>query len=390
MKKFLKYFHLRLFFAAKGCIVVKKMLWWSFVFFCVFMLFCTSAVFGETIVRGDITYDVSDGEATAVKCSISATNALLEEQINGAPVTAIGDSAFENCASLLYIEIPKSVTRIGDRAFYGCKALRSFSLPENLEYLGEYAFAECESFDTFSVPSKITSLGNSVFIRCKKLYELNLPYGLLSIGERAFCGCVKLSSIIIPESVYYIGNSAFLDCKELKNIEIPEGVTALYSDTFYGCCSLKKITLPKSLSFLGDRVFYDCNKLEEISLSVAASEIGEEVFGGACGIYVVFYDGKETQWNKITINLNNENFFETEKVFNAATEERICKKEQTWEDIGDYVIFSSYDGDVLLDAQAKIYKGKPLTYAPVKGRTSIKLFIWSEDLQPRDIATILE
>lgn len=36
-------------------------------------------------------------------------------------VTVIGNQAFENCKSLVYVKIPEGVTEIQDNAFLGCK-----------------------------------------------------------------------------------------------------------------------------------------------------------------------------------------------------------------------------------------------------------------------------
>ena len=52
----------------------------------------------------------------------------------------IGASAFENCASVKYIEIPESVTTIGIYAFDGCTALATVYLPAELTNCNANAF----------------------------------------------------------------------------------------------------------------------------------------------------------------------------------------------------------------------------------------------------------
>lgn len=51
-------------------------------------------------------------------CDESATSVVIPAEIDGVPVTIIGDSAFKNCKSLTEIVIPDSVTDIGEYAFF--------------------------------------------------------------------------------------------------------------------------------------------------------------------------------------------------------------------------------------------------------------------------------
>ncbi|MBQ2788862.1 MAG: leucine-rich repeat protein [Thermoguttaceae bacterium] len=59
--------------------------------------------------------------------------------MDGKPVVAIGDSAFERCFSLLSVTLPESLQTIGNLAFFGCSSLCSVSLP------GDDAFADSSS-----------------------------------------------------------------------------------------------------------------------------------------------------------------------------------------------------------------------------------------------------
>jgi len=52
-------------------------------------------------------------------CDTSVTDVVIPDEIEGLPVTVIGDSAFANC-SISSIGIPKSVTYIGYSAFANC------------------------------------------------------------------------------------------------------------------------------------------------------------------------------------------------------------------------------------------------------------------------------
>ena len=60
-------------------------------------------------------------------------------------VTAIGNYAFDGCASLKSINIQDSVTSIGKFAFYDCENLESISIPDNVKFIDESAFWYCDN-----------------------------------------------------------------------------------------------------------------------------------------------------------------------------------------------------------------------------------------------------
>ena len=63
----------------------------------------------------------------------------------GNGVTAIGNSAFDGCESLVDLTLGSSVRSIGTRAFYGCSSLAEITLPSSVISIGSQAFYECTS-----------------------------------------------------------------------------------------------------------------------------------------------------------------------------------------------------------------------------------------------------
>lgn len=69
----------------------------------------SSSVRGGTV--GDLTYSITDGQVVITDCDTSAEGELtIPAEIEGLPVTSIGDAAFFRCSSLTSITIPEGVT----------------------------------------------------------------------------------------------------------------------------------------------------------------------------------------------------------------------------------------------------------------------------------------
>jgi len=116
-----------------------------------------------------------DGLVAITDCNTSAEGELvIPNEIEGLPVTSIGDNAFCGCSRLTLINIPDSITSIGSWAFDMCSSLTSITIPEG-----------------------VTSIGGGAFNRCTSLTSINIPDSITSIGRWAFEGCSSLTSITI-------------------------------------------------------------------------------------------------------------------------------------------------------------------------------------------------
>ena len=96
----------------------------------------------------------------------------------------IGDSAFENCSSLVNCDMVNdgtTVTFIGNSAFRNtsvtmlrssmipqngfenCKNLKEISLPDSTSFVYDGCFKNCKSIEKFTFPSKIWGIGANMF-----------------------------------------------------------------------------------------------------------------------------------------------------------------------------------------------------------------------------------
>jgi hypothetical protein len=191
-----------------------------------------------------LSYNIYEDHAEVAKCDSEAVGEIvIPEEIDGVPVTRIGEKAFEDCESLKSITIPNSVTSIGYDAFYKCRILKSVTIPDSVTSIGDAAFFECESLKLITIPDSVTDIGANVFLCCESLKSITIPDSVTTIEWYAFGRCTNLESITIPDSVTIIGIGAFSNCTSLESITIPDSVTDIGASAFRNCKSLESITI---------------------------------------------------------------------------------------------------------------------------------------------------
>ena len=195
-------------------------------------------------------------------------------------ITAIGNSAFFCCDSLISVAIPDSVISIRDSAFSCCKSLTSITIPDSVTSIGDETFSSCVSLTSVTIPDSVTSIGDSAFSSCVSLTSVTIPDSVTSIGNIAFSFCTSLTSITIPDSVTSIGDGAFYACYSLTSITIPDSVTSIGNIAFSSCTSLTSITIPDSVTFIGDSAFDFCESLTSVSIPDSVTFIGGNAFSG--------------------------------------------------------------------------------------------------------------
>ena len=160
-------------------------------------------------------------------------------------ITAIGNSAFFCCDSLISVAIPDSVISIGDSAFSCCKSLTSITIPDSVTSIGDSAFSDCDSLTSITIPDFVTSIGVGAFESCYSLTSITIPDSVTSIGDWAFASCDSLITVSIPDSVTAIGKSAFEKCGSLTTVSIPDSVTTIGYYAFDNCFNLT-LTVPRN------------------------------------------------------------------------------------------------------------------------------------------------
>lgn len=292
----------------------------------------SAEVMNYDVPGGQVKFDTATGSITGY--TGSPTEVVIPSQINGVNVVSIGSQAFNNCRSLISINIPNVITSIRDRAFWGCSNLSNIQIPDSVTSIGYYAFYACGKFTNISIPNSITTIENGVFSSCYTLNNISIPNSVTSIGDSAFRDCYylsivnipnsvisigkeaffgsRLSTVNIPSSVTNIGNNAFntyyintinvdanntaylsidgvlfnksvtdlIQCPSGKsgNYQIPDSVIRIADGAFQECSRLINVDMPDGLINIGNNSFLSCNMLEDISIPSSVTNIGEAAF----------------------------------------------------------------------------------------------------------------
>lgn len=221
----------------------------------------------DILSYGDLFYIVKDEVIEITRCLSSATSVDIPSQLDGYPVTSIGDRAFNGCRDLTSVSIPSGVTNIGEYAFYYCSGLTSVSIPSGVTNIGGYAFAGCIRLISVIIPNSVTDIGDYAFAGCSGLTSVTISNSVTDIGDSTFQSCSGLTSIIIPNSVTSIKFSAFYCCSGLTSVSIPGSVTDIGNYAFSGCSGLTSVIIPSSVTDIQDRAFSYCGNLTDVYYS---------------------------------------------------------------------------------------------------------------------------
>ena len=209
------------------------------------------------------TYTINNGEATITGYS-SGDEVVIPSEIEGVPVTAIGEKAFYDERSIKSVTIPDSVTTIGQEAFYNCDVLTSVTIPDSVQTIGQSAFSGCDALTNVTIGNNVQTIGQSAFSYCSALTSITIGNSVQTIGDYAFYNCDALTSVTIGNSVQTIGQEAFSDCDALTSVTIPDSVISIGERAFYSCIRLRSITLGKNLFIIGSSAFSGCYSLVEV------------------------------------------------------------------------------------------------------------------------------
>ncbi|MBQ7365567.1 MAG: leucine-rich repeat domain-containing protein [Clostridia bacterium] len=213
-----------------------------------------------------------DGGYTVTACDKAAVSVTVPETVDGIPITAIGDGAFEDCVRLCEIFLPEAgelafldnmgLTKIGEYAFSGCKSLKRIELPESIGTVGRGAFHGCTAMTAAVLPQWVY-LAPYAFSGCRALRKIS---PIKTVSEGLFTGCVSLEAITLKDSCKEVDDDAFEHCESLREITLPRNVSRVGALAFRGCFKLEKVI------FLDPDGWYSHNRYREEDVKIDVSD----------------------------------------------------------------------------------------------------------------------
>ncbi len=139
----------------------------------------------------DYQYKIRSGGAVITAYVGNDSNIIIPSELDGYPVTVIGEDAFSSCYSITSVVVPEGVTE-----------------------LERVAFRYCWEMTSIQLPSTLRTIGDNAFYRCELLEEIEIPEGVTELGDHAFRGCIALSRVTLPSSLEKISHYTFFECDE--------------------------------------------------------------------------------------------------------------------------------------------------------------------------------
>ena len=196
---------------------------------------------------GTYRYTVENEQVTITKYTGAAANVTVPESIDGMPVVAIGDQAFDNLLLLKSVTLPDSIVRIDFWAFHDCPLLERITLGRGVRVIGSYLLASCDNV-IYNEYEGGYYVGN----------DENPYMALVSVASTE-----AQAFTFHPDTVLICGG-ALRGCYKLRDIAFPDGVLSLGTAALEYCSSLETVRLPKSVESIGSWVFERCKSLQSI------------------------------------------------------------------------------------------------------------------------------
>ena len=139
--------------------------------------------------------------------------------------------------------------------------------------------------------------------------------GVTTISDQAFYNCTRMESVQLPQGLTSIGYGAFAGCSSLKDVSIPNTVTSVGVAAFGACVSLESAELSHGMAVIQERMFAQCISLKSVTVKARVKTVEEGAFSGCNALDTVYYQGSDSQWQKISVAGENQPLLNAEVQF---------------------------------------------------------------------------
>ena len=212
-----------------------------------------------------------DNTAKIIAYRGADTELIIPNELDGFPVTAIGDGVFQLKQKITSVVIPDGVETIGSKVFSSCDGIEKIKLPGTLKSIGNRAFSNCKGLKEIVLPERLETLGENPFALCDNLTDVSFsnPNPIFEVRDGAlinkeearlvaFLHQTDNGSYEIPGDIRIVGSSAFVECKELTAVKLPDELEVVEESAFNRCTNLEELILPQSLRRAENRAFANC------------------------------------------------------------------------------------------------------------------------------------
>ena len=136
---------------------------------------------------------------------------VIPSEINGKPVTVIGESCFNFHSEIEQIIFPDSLVSIGAFAFTMCRRIHELVIPDSVTEIGTCAFRDCKGLcgGKIVLPAGLKTISQSLFsFTYMDGVDLTLPRDLELIESHAFYSAGSFD-LILPSTDVEIQDGAF-------------------------------------------------------------------------------------------------------------------------------------------------------------------------------------
>ena len=221
-------------------------------------------------VEKSFTYTELDGEITVDKYIGQEEKVSVPANINGCPVTKIGNQAFRGCDTIMSLRIPYGVKEISSRAFENCSNLKELYFNCSLERIENSAFNGCNQLEIIYIGSQVSAIwrnsNNMLYGPAVKQFIVDEKNAVLESKD----GVIYYKD---PEKEGKCRLILYPVAKQEEELEITDDVTNVTVYSICGNSYLKTIKLNSLELKLADEAILNLPRLETLILDGSFSNI---------------------------------------------------------------------------------------------------------------------